>query len=242
VILFQDERYLAVEKPSGVSMATPRGEEDGELVSRFLEACGQGAAKSSGELFLLHRLDVGTSGIVLLARSREAHRRASLLFQSRKVEKTYRAIAWGHPVPARGTLDAPLAMDRGDRRRMKVHPAGKAAATDYRTLARLPGVAHLELAPRTGRTHQIRVHLADKGHPIVGDDLYGGARWRGIRDTRLRHVLSGVDRLLLHACRLEFDDPFTGARARIESPEPPEFDAVLRAAAGARSRLSLESR
>src|SRR5579864_6788115 len=140
VILFEDERYLAVEKPSGVSMATPRGAEAGPIVSQFLKECGERAWSESEAPFLIHRLDVGTSGIVLLARSREAHRRASLLFQSRKVEKAYRAIAWGHPVPARGTLDAPLAMDRGDRRKMRVAPAGKAAATDYRTLARLAAV------------------------------------------------------------------------------------------------------
>lgn len=241
MILFESEHYLAVEKPSGVSLATPRGSRREFDVGRFLEQCGVARDTLEETPLLVHRLDVGTSGVVLLARHGEAHRRASLLFQKRATTKTYRAIVWGHPVPARGRLEAALAIDRTDRRKMKVDPAGKGAATDYRTLRRLPGLAHVELSPLTGRTHQIRVHLAAKGHPIIGDELYGGARWRGVRDPHLRRVLAAVPRLLLHACRLEFEDPFTGSPVRIESPEPGELGAVLCAAAGVKSRLPLES-
>jgi RluA family pseudouridine synthase len=206
-------------------MATPRGGEH-IAVENLIAAAGL-APDLTRDLFLVHRLDVGTSGVVLLAKGSEAHRAASRLFQERSVEKTYRAVVWGHPKPSADVVDSALAMDREDRRKMKVSDAGKPARTRYRTLARLPSIAHLELTPETGRTHQLRVHLGSRGHPIVGDDLYGGPRWRGVRDPRLRAALREVPRLLLHALRLELRDPLSGEEIRIESPEPAEFSGLL---------------
>jgi 23S rRNA pseudouridine1911/1915/1917 synthase len=224
-VLFENDRFIAVEKASGVSMATRPGDPDAGR--RVLDALG---VPDPSSLFLIHRLDVGTSGIVLLARDAEAHRAASRLFQERAVEKVYRAIVWGRPVPPQGTIDAPLALDRRDRRKMLVAPAGKAAVTRYSTRERLTSVTLLELAPETGRTHQIRVHLASRGHPIVGDDLYGGPRWRGIREPALRRVLAGVSTLLLHAATLAFRDPFSGVQTTIRSAEPAAWVPVLEAA------------
>ena len=236
VILFEDERFLALEKPSGLSLATPRGR-DGEAVDRLLQSTGLDPERPA---FLLHRLDVGTSGVVLLAKDPEAHRRGSALFQERRIEKIYRAVVWGHPVPAHGVIEAALGMDREDRRRMRVVAAGKPAKTEYRTLERPSAIAHLELSPRTGRTHQIRVHLAFRGHPVVGDDLYAGPRWRGVADRQLRRRLEETPRLLLHALRLSFDQPFDGVRVVVESPEPAAFEELLaaarRATAQARAR------
>jgi len=229
VILFENERFLAVEKPSGLSMATRPG--DGAAVARILAGLG---LDPSADLRPVHRLDVGTSGIVLVARGAEAHRTATALFAARSVRKSYRAIVWGHPVPARGTVDRPLAVDREDRRRMRVAEGGKRAVTRWRTLVRLDSVAHLELAPETGRTHQIRVHLAALGHPIVGDDLYGGPRWRGVRDRALRAALAERLPLLLHAAALSFRDPDTGATIDVRSDEPDAFRFVLAAAGMAR--------
>jgi 23S rRNA pseudouridine1911/1915/1917 synthase len=225
VILFENERFLAVEKPSGLSMATRPG--DRTAAARILSALGLGAAE---DLRLVHRLDVGTSGIVLVARGALAHRTATALFSARAVRKVYRAVAWGHPVPARGVVDRPLAVDREDRRKMRAAPRGKRAVTRWTTLERLPWLAHLELFPETGRTHQIRVHLAGIGHPIVGDDLYGGPRWRGVRDPGLRRLLSGPLPLLLHAAELSFVDPESGAEISVRSPEPAAFGEVLGAA------------
>lgn len=206
-------------------MATRPGDPDAER--RVLAALG---APDPAGMFLVHRLDVGTSGVVLLARDAEAHRAASRLFQERAVEKIYRAVVWGRPVPPRGVIDAPLALDRRDRRKMLVAPAGKAAVTRYTTMERLTSVTLLELAPQTGRTHQIRVHLASRGHPIVGDDLYGGPRWRGIREPGLRRALAGVSTLLLHAASLAFRDPFSGADTTIRSAEPAAWRPILEAA------------
>ncbi|HWC66105.1 MAG TPA: RNA pseudouridine synthase [Thermoanaerobaculia bacterium] len=231
MILFENERFLAVEKPSGLSMATRPG--DASAAARILAALGLDPA---GDLRPVHRLDVGTSGIVLVARGAAAHRAATGLFSARAVRKTYRAVVWGHPVPARGVFERALAVDRADRRKMRASPEGKRAVTRWATLERLPSVAHLELFPETGRTHQIRVHLAGLGHPIVGDDLYGGPRWRGVRDPRLRRVLSGPLPLLLHAAALAFVDPETGEEIAVRSDEPAAFRDVLGAAARSRER------
>ena len=208
-------------------MATSSKEEKSEsrVIARLLASCGE---KSGRDLFLVHRLDVGTSGVVLLARSAEAHRTLSAAFQNRRVQKTYRALVWGHPRPADGTLADPLGRDPSDGRKMKVRAEGKKAITRYRTLSRLPSVADLVLFPETGRTHQIRVHLSARGHPIVGDDLYGGAtRWRGVRDPGRRRRLSAVRRPLLHAERIEIPELAIDVRA----PLPADYEEVLAALA-----------
>jgi 23S rRNA pseudouridine1911/1915/1917 synthase len=205
--LYEDDRVVALAKPAGVSMATSSKPDKSEarVLERLLDACGEKHMHEA--LFLVHRLDVGTSGVVLLARSQEAHRALSAAFQNRRSRKTYRALVWGHPRPAEGTLDDPLGRDPKDGRRMKIRAGGKTAVTRYRTLARLSSVADLVLVPETGRTHQIRVHLAAHGHPIVGDDLYGGAtRWRGVRIPSHRRALAAAKRALLHAERIEIPD------------------------------------
>ncbi len=205
--LFESDILVALDKPAGVSMATSTREEKSaaRVVARLLEACGEDPAEP---LLLVHRLDVGTSGVVLLAKSDEAHRALSRAFQSRAAKKTYRALVWGHPTPARGVYEDALGRDPKDGRKMKVvRTGGKNAVTRYETLARLPSIADLRLFPETGRTHQIRVHLSSHGHPIVGDDLYGGAtRWHGVRDAARRRALAAVTRPLLHAERMVIAD------------------------------------
>jgi 23S rRNA pseudouridine1911/1915/1917 synthase len=201
--LFENADVVALDKPAGVSMATSTREEKSaaRAIRRLLEACGENPDET---LLLVHRLDVGTSGVVLLAKSDAAHRALSRAFQSRSAKKTYRALVWGHPTPARGLYADPLGRDPKDGRKMKVaRTGGKEAVTRYATLGRLPSIADLQLFPETGRTHQIRVHLSAHGHPIVGDDLYGGAtRWRGVRDPGRRRALASVTRPLLHAERI----------------------------------------
>lgn len=206
-VLLERDDLLALAKPPGLSMATSGrpGKGEADVVARLLSAAGLPVPRELP--LLVHRLDVGTSGVVLLARGEAAHRALTRALQERRAEKRYRALAWGHPVPARGRLDAPLGRDPKDGRRMAVRPGGKPSVTLYGTLRRLPSCADLRLFPETGRTHQIRVHLASGGHPIVGDDLYGGAtRHRGVRDPRLRAALGAVGRPLLHAERISVPD------------------------------------
>ncbi len=221
--LFESETVVALDKPAGLSMATSTREEKSgaAAVERLLSACGE---KLDPSLLLVHRLDVGTSGVVLLARSDAAHRALSRAFQSGGARKTYRALVWGHPVPARGVYDDPLGRDPKDGRKMAVREDGKPALTRYETLRRLPSVAELHLFPETGRTHQIRVHLSAHGHPIVGDDFYGGAtRWRGVRDRERRRALAAATRPLLHAERIVFED----LGVDVAAPLPADYANVL---------------
>lgn len=227
MVLQSGDGWLALDKPPGVSMATSARRSEADTVAALLKACGAG--EEAGLLRLVHRLDVGTSGVVLLARDADTHRALTRAFQEREAKKTYRALVWGRPVPASGTLDSPLGRDPKDGRKMAVREGGKPARTGYRTLRRFAGVADLELTPETGRTHQIRVHLSAKGHPIVGDDLYGGAtRWRGVRDPGLRRALAAVGRPLLHAARLVV--PSMGIE--VEAPLAADHLAALAALAG----------
>jgi len=228
-IVYADERLVALDKPSGASLATRRAEPHA-AVQRLLEAVPSAERSAWGlaaeDLWLVHRLDVGTSGLVLLARDHEAHRELAAAFASRMVEKRYLALVWGHPRPAAGRWEAPLGPDRSDRRRMRVEPTGRPAATAYTTLARAPHVALLRVEPATGRTHQIRVHAAHAGHPIVGDDLYGGSRHRGVPDPGLRAALA-PPHTLLHAWRLHLPATVATPELFLEAPPPPVFRAAL---------------
>ncbi len=228
-IVYADDHLVVVNKPSGISLTTRRSEPRA-AVERLLasmdavDLSAQGI--DPGGLLLVHRLDVGTSGLVMLARDPATHRLLSRELSERRVEKAYLALVWGHPRPRTGRYDWPLAPDRRDRRRMKVDAGGSPAATRYRTLVDASHVSLVELHPETGRTHQLRVHLAHAGHWIVGDDLYGGPRHRAVGDRQLRLALN-PSHLLLHAWRLILPDlPGLGSH-RFEAPLPREFLAAL---------------
>lgn len=230
-ILYADHRLLALAKPPGVSLATPR-RALGAAVARLLATLSADEAQRWGidpaDTFLVHRLDVGTSGVVLLARGRDAHRQLSQALNAGGIHKSYLALAWGHPQRSAGSWNFPLAPNRRDRRRMCVEAGGKPAHSDYRVLAAPPHACLLELTPRTGRTHQLRVHLAAAGHPIVGDDLYGGPRHRGVSDPRLRQALD-PPHLLLHAWRLRLSAQRGAPELVISAPLPAAFTAALAA-------------
>lgn len=223
-LLFLGDRFAAIDKPAGLSLRTSRA--DPHAAARGLI---EALRFRERELFagreprLVHRLDESTSGLVLVALDADIHRELVTRFAERQVDKSYLALVWGHPRPASGRWDSRLGPDKKDRRRMRVDPEGREALTDYRVLARAPHVALVELRPRTGRTHQLRVHLAAAGHPIVGDDLYGGPREHGIRTQALRVALA-PGRALLHAFRLTIPgfEPES-----FEAPLPADFAASL---------------
>ncbi|HVN31121.1 MAG TPA: RluA family pseudouridine synthase [Thermoanaerobaculaceae bacterium] len=228
-IVYIDEHLVAINKPAGVSLATRRSEPHA-AVARLLAALPDDTCRDYGltadALWLVHRLDVGTSGLVVLARDADIHRALVSAFAQRRVAKLYLALVWGCPRPNQGAWEWPLGPDRSDRRRMRVEPSGRRAVTEYSLLARGPHASLLRLAPATGRTHQLRVHLAHAGHPIVGDDLYGGPRHRGVRDPRLRVVLAPLH-LFLHAWSLHLPSAGHMPELVLTAQLPPQFAAAL---------------
>jgi 23S rRNA pseudouridine1911/1915/1917 synthase len=228
-VVHADDHLVVVNKPPGISLSTRRSEPRG-AVDRLLVSMDAGALSERGvdpgTLLLVHRLDLGTSGLVMLARDQQTHRLLSQELSRRRIEKVYLALVWGHLRPRAGRYDWPIAPNCRDRRKMKVDSSGSPAATEYRTLADASHVSLVELRPETGRTHQLRVHLGHAGHWIVGDDLYGGPRHRAVRDRSLREALN-PSHVLLHAWRLGLPD-IPGFRSlRLEAPLPKEFLAAL---------------
>ncbi|MDP1660847.1 MAG: RluA family pseudouridine synthase [Phycisphaerales bacterium] len=204
-VLRRGTGWLALEKPSGVLSVPGKGDAGAmNAVSWVIEH----APLATGPI-TVHRLDMDTSGILLVALDAERQRLLSMQFEARSVEKQYVAIVDGLVAADSGTFDAPMRLDVPNRPRQIVDPVqGKVAVTRYRVIERSGGRTRLELTPLTGRTHQLRLHCAHAGHPILGDPLYGGAG------------VSGAARLLLHATRLAFDDPSLGERVVVESPAP----------------------
>ena len=201
-VVYADPWLVAVEKPSGLLSQSGLGPDLQDAVPARLRAAW-------GELRLVHRLDRDTSGLLLLARDADAHRALSRAFAERRVRKTYRADVWGQPAGLWGRIEAPLARARRQPPQHRVHPLGRPSRTLWRRLASDGGTTRLALRPRTGRSHQLRVHLAWLGHPILGDPLYGHARSR-----------AQAPRLQLHACGLVFPHPHNGERIALHSPPP----------------------
>lgn len=210
------DRFAVIDKPAGLSLATPPSA--GSQAAQRLVAALPGDERSAiagRDLHLVHRLDAPTSGLVLLALDAEMHAHLAAEIAARRINKVYVALVWGCPRPRIGRWRSPLGPDRGDRRRMRVDTSGKPAVTDWQVASARSQLSLVSLWPRTGRTHQLRVHLAAAGHPIVGDDLYGGPRERGVRERSLRRAIEGR-RALLHAWRLE-----------VPSLEPSRYEARL---------------
>jgi len=220
-VLFEDGDVLAVNKPAGMTVHPAPGHPSATLVNAILAHCadlsGIGGVLRPG---IVHRLDRDTSGVILVAKNDGAHQALARQLKERSVEKTYLALVEGTPKPAEGVIDAPIARDPRNRKRMAVLEGGRAALTHYRLVERLPAVSLLEVRPKTGRTHQIRVHLAAIGHPIVGDHVYGKPSQTG-RPAKL------VARQFLHAWRIVFTHPRTGERMEVEAPLAADLEAAL---------------
>lgn len=211
-LLMEDPAFIVVNKPHGLLSERVPGE-NGQSVPDVLGRMGK------GETFLVHRLDAGTSGAMLLARTEAMAAALSDQFREGNVEKSYLLIARGVAVEAEGRFDGPLGRDADHPRRFAVRPGGKASLTRYRSLRSNAGFSLFNARPDTGRTHQIRVHFTHAGLPLLGDKLYGAPRAVGA-------LL--VDRPLLHAWAMAFDHPRTGRRVRVVVPPAEDFTAALR--------------
>ncbi|MFZ4718441.1 MAG: RluA family pseudouridine synthase [Ilumatobacteraceae bacterium] len=218
-VAYEDEHLIIVDKPAGLVVHPGAGNPDGTLVNgllaRYPEIAEVGESHRPG---IVHRLDVGTSGLLAVARTQRAYHELVDALSSRDVGRVYRALAWGHPANSHGVIDAPIGRDHRDPQRMAVVVDGKPARTRYQVLSqwRTPvEVVSLECRLESGRTHQIRVHLSAIGHPVVGDATYGGVR-PGLASPRP----------FLHAARLELDHPVTRERLEFDSPVPDDLLAV----------------
>jgi 23S rRNA pseudouridine1911/1915/1917 synthase len=219
-VVHQDDDLIVVDKPAGVA-AHPSVGWEGPTVLGALAAAGvrvatTGAAERQG---IVHRLDVGTSGLMVVAKTEAAYTALKHAFKEREVEKVYHAVVQGHPDPLAGTIDAPIGRHPTHSWKFAVTPSGKDSVTHYETLEAFPGASLLEIHLETGRTHQIRVHMAAHRHPCVGDPLYGA-------DPTLSARL-GLSRQWLHAHRLAFTHPGTGEWTEFASDYPPDLAAAL---------------
>lgn len=231
----EDDSLLVLVKPAGMvvhpAADITRGTLANALAHRLAGVGPGGAALRPG---LVHRLDRDTSGLMVVAKSDEAFEHLSEQFRARTVEKHYAALVYGRPAAARGTVDAPLGRDRKNRLKMAVYPTGEGrpSLTLYEVRTHYAEFALLDVQIKTGRTHQIRVHCAHLGHPVVADEMYGRGRAGAVRDAAHRDAIARLGRQFLHAARLAFDHPRTGDRLRFEAPLPADLVAMLAALEG----------
>src|SRR5205085_3659246 len=212
-IAYEDEYLVVVDKPAGLVVHPAPGHATGTLVHGLVGVAGGGEEERPG---IVHRLDRDTSGLMVVARSAEAHRRLERLVRGRKLERHYLALVCGCPRSRRGTIEAPIGRDRHDPTRQSLDTTTpRDAVTHFEAVELLPQHALLDVRLETGRTHQIRVHLAAIDLPVAGDPVYG-------RPGEL-----GLERQFLHAARLAFEHPFTGERVDVSSSLPAELEEAL---------------
>jgi 23S rRNA pseudouridine1911/1915/1917 synthase len=228
-IVFEDEHLMVVDKPAGLVVHPAAGNADGTLVNALLHHCagqlsGIGGVARPG---IVHRIDKDTSGLLVVAKSDAAHEGLAKQFADHSIERVYLAVCNGHPQPAAGTIAGRVGRSDANRKKMAVlgnnSSRGKHAITHYKTVCKLEGCALLECRLETGRTHQVRVHLASIGHALVGDPLYGRA------NPTVREILQrlGFRRQALHAAVLGFTHPVTGDQLRFSSDLPPDMRELI---------------
>jgi 23S rRNA pseudouridine1911/1915/1917 synthase len=228
-VLYEDSDLAIVNKPAGMVCHTGAGIRSGTLVNALLYRMGHLEAGDPARPGIVHRLDKFTSGVMLVAKNNLAHRKLSQQFKSRRVKKEYLALVYGCPTPPSGTIDMPLGRDPKNRKKMSPRAHRKRKAITHYVLEEGYGfMSLLGIRIETGRTHQIRVHLSQKGHPVVGDALYGGNRIHSC-PAELSVVVKDLKRPFLHSRRLEFRHPRSDEPMTFRSPLAPELTAFLSA-------------
>jgi 23S rRNA pseudouridine1911/1915/1917 synthase len=233
-IMFEDADLIVINKPAGMVVHPGPGQPDGTLVNALINHCGNGLTGIGGEMRpgIVHRLDKDTSGVMLAAKSQRAHTRLTDMFAAHDLDRCYTAILWGMPGENDGRIEAPLGRSNRDRKKQAVVANGRFAATNWRVIRRLPPFASLvECRLETGRTHQIRVHMAHLGHGVIGDSVYGRPMRSGqMPDAPARDCLTEIRRFgrqALHATRLGLAHPVTGEMLEFETPLPDDMSALV---------------
>lgn len=227
VIAFEDEHLIVIDKPAGLVVHPAAGNLDGTLVNALLHHCGSSLSGIGGVARpgIVHRIDKDTSGLIVAAKSDAAHAGLAVQFAAHSIDRRYRAIVAGLVNPGEGTVDAPLARSAANRQKMAIvrEERGKRAVTHYRLISPLKGASLVECRLETGRTHQVRVHMASIGHPLLGDPAYGRTR------PEHRELLSRLmfKRQALHAAHLGFIHPITSAALAFDSKIPPDMQALF---------------
>ena len=217
-VVYEDNDVIVVNKPSGLVVHPAPGHPDGTLVNALLHHCGGSLSGVGGELRpgIVHRIDRDTSGLIIAAKNDAAHQALAAQLADHTLARTYEAVAAGSFREDAGTVDAPIGRCLSDRKKMAVVPNGKRAVTHWEVLERFPGYTYVRCRLETGRTHQIRVHMAHLGHPIYGDTVYGGKK-----------PVPGLTGQCLHAVGLRFVHPRTGETVELSCPLSGEFQALL---------------
>lgn len=232
-ILFEDDQLIIVNKPAGMVTHPAYGNYQGTLVNALLHHCaGLSAAGDPARPGIVHRLDKETSGLMVIAKTDHAHAFLARQFAARTVQREYQAIVWGLFKEPRGLIEAQLGRSKSDRKKMAVVSEGKHAATEYEVLERFPYLSLVRLKLRTGRTHQVRVHLAHVNHPVFGDPTYNGRHIVAGPGTQahkneVNRLLKLIPRQALHARTIGFVHPATGKVLLFESPLPADMEAVI---------------
>lgn len=217
-IVYDDNDIIVINKPKGIVVHPANGNPDGTIVNAIMNICKDSLSGIGGELRpgIVHRLDKDTSGLLIIAKNDKAHINMSEQIKDRKVKKTYIALVRGVVKENEATINMPIGRSTKDRKKMAVTKKGKEAITHFRVLQRYDKYTLLEIKIDTGRTHQIRVHLAEIGYPVIGDYIYSNGKNE-----------FGIQGQLLHAKRLEFTHPITNEEMKLEVEEPEEFKNVL---------------
>ena len=217
-VVYEDDDVIVVNKPTGLVVHPAPGHPDGTLVNALLHHCGDSLSGIGGEKRpgIVHRIDRDTSGLIIAAKNDAAHLALSAQLKDHSLSRTYECLVTGNMKQDSGTVDAPIGRSSADRKKMAVVPTGRRAVTHWEVVARYPGVTHLRCRLETGRTHQIRVHMAYIGHPILGDTVYGAKK-----------PVPGLTGQCLHATGLRFIHPRTHEPVELTCPLPEEFTRML---------------
>ncbi|MDD4558576.1 MAG: RluA family pseudouridine synthase [bacterium] len=228
-IIYEDEYIIVINKPRGLIVHPAAGSTEGTLVNALLhhypDIAGIGDHMRPG---IVHRLDKDTTGLMVAAKNAAAYLNLARDFQRRDVKRIYLALLYGRPEAKKGIIDAPIGRHPIDRKRMAVRRDGRHAATEYRVIESHDGISLVEATLMTGRTHQIRVHMAAIGHPVAGDHVYGPRRIpAAVQSAAVRHLIESLKGQALHAFRLGFRHPVTGKEMCFEVPLPPDITLLL---------------